>query len=101
MSGVVVYDYYASGLIGIDISTPGGMAMASYKYIIPNNRKRNEPPKVTIGNQGWLASEGIRGYPKVPCLTDIFVDRYLPPTTAKAVQHPCPTTVPRVTRYTF
>ena len=31
MSGVVVYDYYASGLIGIDISTPGDIAMASYK----------------------------------------------------------------------
>ena len=30
MSGVVIlYDYYASGLIGIDISTPGDMA--SYK----------------------------------------------------------------------
>ena len=26
-----VYDYYASGLMGIDISTPGDIAMASYK----------------------------------------------------------------------
>jgi hypothetical protein len=29
MSDVAVYDYSASGLIGIDISTPGDMAMAS------------------------------------------------------------------------
>ena len=31
MSDVVVYDYGVSGLIGIDISTSGDMAMASYK----------------------------------------------------------------------
>ena len=31
MSEVVIYDYGASGLIGIDISTSGDMAMASYK----------------------------------------------------------------------
>ena len=31
MFDVVVYDYIASGLIGIDISTSGDMAMASYR----------------------------------------------------------------------
>ena len=37
----------------------------------------------------------------VPCLTDIFVETYRPPSTASAVQHECPMTVPNATTYTF
>lgn len=42
-----------------------------------------------------------KGGGDLPCLTDILVDRYRPPITARDVHAPCPITVPNDTRYTF
>lgn len=67
---------------------------------MPNSRNRLAPPKVTMALIRPRSSR-CKLSDDVPCFTEIFVDTYLPPITAKAVQHECPTIVPSVTRYTF
>lgn len=61
------------------------IAKASYKYMTPNMRNNTAPPKVTatysISNEKRVSKDTRNA----PCLTDIFVDTYLPPITANAV----------------